>query len=49
MPQEDVVRILIGSAALAAIIAATPALAQDAPLPRATPIGNPGSWIPTNS
>jgi len=43
------VRISLGSAALAGIIAATPALAQNEPLPRATPIGNPGSWIPPNA
>ena len=42
-------RSLKGSVALAAIIAAGPALAQDEPLPRATPIGNPGSWIPPDA
>lgn len=42
-------RISIGSVVLSAIIVATPAFAQDEPLPRATPIGNPGSWIPPNS
>lgn len=42
-------RILIGSVALAGIFAASPALAQDEPLPRATPIGNPGSWIPPSA
>ncbi|MDB5677015.1 energy transducer TonB [Sphingomonas bacterium] len=25
------------------------AIAQEEPLPRATPIGNPGSWIPANA
>jgi protein TonB len=28
---------------------AFPVLAQEAPLPRATPIGNPGLWIPPNA
>ena len=42
-------RISTGIAVLAGIIVVSPALAQDEPLPRATPIGNPGSWIPPNS
>lgn len=31
-----------------AMIAIPPVSAQDAPLPRATPVGNPGAWIPPN-
>lgn len=42
-------RISIGSIALAAIMVGTPAFAQDGPLPRAIPIGNPGGWIPPNA
>lgn len=37
------------SLAMMAALAATPALAQDDTLPRATPIGNPGSWIPVSA
>lgn len=42
-------RIVIVSVALSLASIATPAAAQDAPPPRATPIGNPGAWIPPNS
>jgi protein TonB len=31
------------------MVIVTPALAQEEPIPRATPIGNPGSWIPPNA
>ncbi|MEO5493377.1 MAG: TonB family protein [Sphingomonas sp.] len=42
-------RISIGLAALAEMLVTSPAFAQNEPLPRATPIGNPGSWIPLNA
>lgn len=32
-----------------AVTFATPALAQESPAPRPTPIGNPGDWIPPNA
>jgi TonB family protein len=47
--QEGIVRISIGTAALAGLLVASAARAQEEPLPRATPIGNPGSWITPNS
>jgi protein TonB len=47
--QEGIVRISIGTAAFAGLLVAAAAHAQDEPLPRATPIGNPGSWIPPNA
>jgi TonB family protein len=43
------VRIWVGSAAVAGMLFGAPLFAQDEPLPRATPIGNPGSWIPPNA
>jgi TonB family protein len=43
------VRILIVPAVSALALVAMSAIAQDAPLPRATPIGNPGAWIPPNA
>lgn len=44
---RDVTRLALGT--IAAVGFAFPALGQDDALPRATPIGNPASWIPANA
>lgn len=41
--------ISIGMVGLVALLFGAPVLAQEEPLPRATPIGNPGDWIPPNA